>query len=47
MLAVKRNRPRRTVMSTVNVEILAQYIFLHISRTALDAQKFDVSKNYN
>ena len=32
---------------TVNVEIFAQYIFSRISRMALDAQKFDVSENYN
>ena len=31
---------------TVNVEIFAQYIFLRISRRALDARKFDVSENY-
>ena len=31
---------------TVNVEILAQYIFSCISRRALYARKFDVSENY-
>ena len=32
---------------TVNVEIFAQYIFSHISRMVLDAQKYDVSENLN
>ena len=36
-----------TAPGTVNVEIFAQYIFLRISRRALDARKFDVSENYN
>ena len=31
-------------MSTVNVEIFAQYIFSRISRSALDARKYDVSE---
>ena len=31
---------------TVNVEIFAQYIFLRISRRAVDARKFDVSEKY-
>ena len=35
------------VLTTVNVEISAQYIFSRISRRALDARKFDVSENYN
>ena len=32
---------------TVNVKMFAQYIFSRISHRALDAQKFDVSENYN
>ena len=32
---------------TVNVEIFAQYIFLRISRRALDARKYDVSEKMN
>ena len=36
-----------SMRGTVNVEILARYIFSHISRRDLDAQKFDVSENYN
>ena len=32
--------------ATVNVEIFAQYIISRISRTAVDARKFDVSENY-
>ena len=32
---------------TVNVYIFAQYIFSCISRRALDARPFEVSKNYN
>ena len=31
-------------MTTVNVEIFAQYIFSRISRSALDARKYDVSE---
>ena len=31
---------------TVNVDIFAQYILSRISRRALDARKFDVSKSY-
>ena len=31
-------------MSTVNVEIFAQYIFSRISRSALYARKYDVSE---
>ena len=34
-------------MSTVNVEIFAEYIFSRISRRAIDVRKFDVSENYN
>ena len=33
--------------NTVNVKIFVQYIFSRILRRALDAQKFDVSENYN
>ena len=32
---------------TVNVEIFAQYVFSRISRSAIDARKFDVSENHN
>ena len=32
---------------TVKVTIFAQYIFSHISRRVLDAQKFDVSENFS
>ena len=32
---------------TVNVNFVVQYICSRISRRALDAQKFDVSENYN
>ena len=32
---------------TVNVEIFAPYIFLRISRRALDARKYDVSEKMN
>ena len=31
-------------VGTVNVEIFAQYIFLRISRSALDVRKYDVSE---
>ena len=34
------------IVITVNVYIFRQYIFLGISRRALDARKFDVSENY-
>ena len=34
-------------LGTVNVEILAKYIFTLNSRRAIDARKFDVSENYN
>ena len=33
------------LMVTVNVDIFAQYIFLRISRRAVDARKYDVSEN--
>ena len=33
---------KSTKMYTVNVEIFAQYIFSRISRSALDARKYDV-----
>ena len=32
------------MVHTVNLEIFAQYIFLHISRRALDARKYDVNE---
>ena len=32
-------------LSTVNIEIFAQYKFSCISHRALDARKFDVSEN--
>ena len=35
------------MITTVNVDIFTQNIFLRISRRALDARKFDVSENYN
>ena len=34
-------------LTTVNVEIFAQYIFSRISRMTLDARKYDVSENLN
>ena len=34
-------------LTTVDVDIFAQYIFSRISHRALDARKFDVSENYN
>ena len=36
-----------TMLTTVNVEIFTQNLFMRISRRALDARKFDASKNYN
>ena len=35
------------LISTVNVDIFARYIFSRISCRALDARKFDVSENHN
>ena len=34
-------------LSTVNVDIFAQYIFSRISRRALDARKYDLSEKVN
>ena len=37
----------KDVSTTVNVEILAQYIFSHISRSVLGARKYDVNEKLN
>ena len=45
-ILVTFSRGKQVNTPTVNVDIFTQYIFSCISRRALDARKFDVSKNY-